>query len=315
MTMLQDRKAPDMRILTAAPTTTGYALALHAGAGGRMEELSLDEQGGYPAGLTEAYRTGEAILACGGSALDAVCVTVAHLEDNPLFNAGRGAALTAAGDAELDASVMTGDGRAGAVGASRHAKNPVLAARKIMEESSHVFLVAPGRELVTAWGLEVAEPGYFITPARQKQLQNVLENEAAGSRHGTVGAVAVDVHGHTAAATSTGGMVNQSQGRVGDTPVIGAGSYARDGVVAVSCTGDGEAFIQGVVAHEVYARVRYLGADLSDAVVGAIRDEIAAREATGGVIAVSSDGGIVIAHSSPAMFAAYRDEDQLIILT
>jgi len=110
-------------------------------------------------------------------------------------------------------------------------------------------------------------------------------------------------------------MVNQSQGRVGDTPVIGAGSYARDGVVAVSCTGDGEAFIQGVVAHEVYARVRYLGADLSDAVVGAIRDEIAAREATGGVIAVSSEGGIVIAHNSPAMFAAYRDEDQLIIST
>jgi len=306
---------PDVRVLTAAAPAAGYALALHAGAGGRMEELSLDEQGQYPAGLAEAYLAGEQVLAGGGSALDAVCATVTHLEDNPLFNAGRGAALTSGGEAELDASVMTGDGRAGAIGASRHAKNPVLAARKVLEASSHVFLVAPSAELVTAWGLRVAEPGYFITAARQKQLQNVQASEAAGSRHGTVGAVAVDVHGHTAAATSTGGMVNQSQGRVGDTPIIGAGNYARDGVVAVSCTGDGEAFIQGVVAHEVYARVRYLGADLTDAVAGTIHDEIAGREATGGLIAVSSSGSIVIAHNSPAMFADFRDGDQLVTMT
>ena len=130
---------PDVRVLKASPSAGGFALALHAGAGGRMEELSLDEQGQYPAGLADAYRAGEDILAGGGSALDAVCATVQCLEDNPLFNAGCGAALTAAGDAELDASVMTGDGRAGAIGASRHAKNPVLAARKIMEASSHVF--------------------------------------------------------------------------------------------------------------------------------------------------------------------------------
>jgi beta-aspartyl-peptidase (threonine type) len=304
-----------MRVLTAPPTATGYALALHAGAGGRMEELSLDEQGHYPAALAEAYRAGEEILTGGGSALDAVCATVQLLEDSPLFNAGRGAALTASGDAELDASVMAGDGRAGAIGASRHAKNPVLAARKIMEVSGHVFLVSPSMELMTAWGLQVAEPGYFITPARQKQLDNVKVNEVAGSRHGTVGAVALDVHGHMAAATSTGGMVNQSEGRLGDTPVIGAGNYARDAVVAVSCTGDGEAFIQGVVAHEVYARVRYLGVDLADAVAGTIEDEVAGREATGGVIAVSADGSVVIAHNSPAMFAAFRDGDQLVTLT
>lgn len=304
-----------MRVLTGSSRSTGYALALHAGAGGRMEELSLEEQGGYSAGLAEAYQAGEEILAGGGSALDAVCATVQRLEDNPLFNAGRGAALTAAGDAELDASVMTGDGRAGAIGASRHAQNPVLAARKVMEASSHVFLVAPTRELVAGWGLEVAEPGYFITPARLRQLENVKADEFAGSRHGTVGAVALDVHGRTAAATSTGGMVNQSEGRVGDTPIIGAGNYARDTVVAVSCTGDGEAFIQGVVAHEVYARVRYLGVSLADAVAGTIRDEIAGRDATGGLIAVSSDGSVVIAHNSPAMFAAFRDGDELVTLT
>jgi beta-aspartyl-peptidase (threonine type) len=306
---------PDVRVLTAAPSETGFALALHAGAGGRMEELSLDEQGQYPAGLADAYLAGEAVLAGGGSALDAVCVTVRHLEDNPLFNAGRGAALTADGEAELDASVMTGDGRAGAIGASRHAKNPVLAARKIMEESSHVFLVAPGVELVTGWGLQVAEPEYFITAARRKQLDNVRSNELAGSRHGTVGAVAVDVYGHMAAATSTGGMVNQSEGRVGDTPIIGAGNYARDAVAAVSCTGDGEAFIQGVVAHEVSARVLHLKAGLADAVAGTIVDEVASRDATGGIIAVSADGGIVIAHNSPAMFAAFRDGDELVTLT
>ena len=147
------------------------------------------------------------------------------------------------------------------------------------------------------------------------QLENVKSNELAESRHGTVGAVALDVHGHLAAATSTGGMVNQSEGRVGDTPIIGAGNYARDGVVAVSCTGDGESFIQGVVAHEVSARVRYLRADLADAVAGTINDEIASREATGGMIAVGADGSLVIAYNSPAMFAAFRDGDRLVTLT
>jgi len=305
---------PAMRVYRGSPHATGYALALHAGAGGRMEELSLDEQGRYPSGLADAYLAGEGVLASGGSALDAVCATVQHLEDNPLFNAGRGAALTADGEAELDASVMTGDGRAGAIGASRHARNPVLAARKIMEESGHVFLVAPGVQLVTGWGLEVAGPDYFITEARLEQLENVRSADLAGSRHGTVGAVAVDVRGRMAAATSTGGMVNQSEGRVGDTPIIGAGNYARDGVVAVSCTGDGEAFIQGVVAHEVAARVRYLRADLAEAVAGTINDEVASRGATGGIIAVSVDGAIVIAHNSPAMFAAFRDGDELVTL-
>jgi beta-aspartyl-peptidase (threonine type) len=303
------------RVLTASSPAAGYALALHAGAGGSMKEHSDDEQGRYQAGLAEAYLAGEEILAAGGSALDAVCAAVQHLEDNPLYNAGRGAALTAAGDAELDASVMTGDGRAGAIGASRHAKNPVLAARKIMEESSHVFLVAPSIELVTGWGLRVAEPGYFVTPARQKQLDNAKVKDKVGSRHGTVGAVAVDVHGHTAAATSTGGIVNQSEGRIGDTPIIGAGTYARDGVVAVSCTGDGEEFIQGVVAHEIYARVRYLDVDLAEAVAGTINDEIAGRKATGGVIAVGSDLSVVVAYNSRAMFAAFRDGDQLVTLT
>ena len=310
-----DERNTSVCVVSIAPAASGYALVLHGGAGGRVSELSLDQQGQYSAGLTEAYDAGDAVLASGGSALDAVCATVAKLENNPLFNSGRGAALTKSGEAELDASVMTGDGRAGAVAASRHSKNPVYLARKVMEDSEHVLLVAPNKDLVAAWGLETVEPEYFITPVRQEQLRNVRSKLLEGSRHGTVGAVAMDVHGHLAAATSTGGMVNQSEGRVGDTPIIGAGNYARDGVVAVSCTGDGEAFIQGVVSHEISARMRYSHAELADAVTGTIEAELVGRGADGGIIAVGADGRIVIAHNSPAMFAAYRDEDQLVTLT
>jgi Asparaginase len=305
----------NVRVFSIAPAASGYALVLHGGAGGRLSELSLDQQGQYSAGLTEAYVAGEMVLAGGGSALDAVCATVEKLENNPLFNSGRGAALTKSGEAELDASVMTGDGRAGAIAASRYCKNPVSLARKVMENSEHVLLVAPNEDLVASWGLETVEPDYFITPVRQEQLRNVQSKLLEGSRHGTVGAVAMDVHGHLAAATSTGGMVNQSEGRVGDTPIIGAGNYARDGVVAVSCTGDGEAFIQGVVSHEISARMRYANAELADAVAGTIEAELDGRKAVGGIIAVGADGRIVIAHNSPAMFAAYRDEDQLVTLT
>jgi beta-aspartyl-peptidase (threonine type) len=304
-----------MRVIDIAPAQTGYALVLHGGAGGRVEELSLEQQGHYSAGLAGAYRVGQSVLAAGGTALDAVCATVEQLENNPLFNAGRGAALTAAGEAELDASVMTGDGHAGAIAVSRHAKNPVFVARKVMEETGHVLLVAPSKVLVSEWGLQTVDPDYFVTEVRQRQLARVQSKQLAESRHGTVGAVAVDMHGHVAAATSTGGMVNQQEGRVGDTPVLGAGTYARDGVVAVSCTGEGESFIEGVVAHEIYARMHYAGATLADAVAGTIVAELDGRGTTGGIVAVGADGRVVVAHNSPAMFAAYEDAGELVTLT
>lgn len=306
---------PSVRVFTLGPGVAKYSLVLHGGAGGRLSELSLDQQGRYSAGLAEAFAAGEAILAGGGSALDAVCVTVEHLENNPLFNAGRGAALTTSAEAELDASVMSGDGRAGAIAASRYCKNPVHLARKVMEESEHVLLVAPSRDLVDGWGLETVEPEYFVTPARREQLRNVQTKVTVGSRHGTVGAVALDMHGGLAAATSTGGMVDQRDGRVGDTPIIGAGNYARDGVVAVSCTGEGEAFIQGVVAHEISARMRYTGSELAEAVAGTIDAELEGRGANGGIIAVGADGRIVVAHNSQAIFAAYRDGEHIVTLT
>lgn len=304
-----------MRVFRIEPAESGYALVLHGGAGGRLSELSLDQQGKYSTGLAEAFLAGEKILAAGGSALDAVCATVEQLENNPLFNSGKGAALTATGTAELDASVMTGDGRAGAIAVSRYAKNPVRLARKVMEESEHVLLVAPTKELVDGWGLESVKADYFITPLRQDQLKNVQANLLEGSRHGTVGAVALDVHGNLAAATSTGGMVNQREGRVGDTPIIGAGNYAKNGVVGVSCTGTGEAFIEGVVAHEISARMRYAGASVADAVSVTIEAELETRSADGGVIAIDASGSIVVAHNSPAMFAAYRVAEQVITLT
>ena len=304
-----------MRVFDIAPSLSGYALVLHGGAGGRLDELTLEQQGLYSAGLADAYRAGQVVLASDGSALDAVCACVTELENNPLFNAGRGAALTAVGSAELDASVMTGDGRAGAVAVSRYAKNPVLLAKKVMEQTEHVLLVSPSRAFVSGLGLQTVDSDYFVTEVRERQLANVRSKQIAGSRHGTVGAVAVDTRGHVASATSTGGMVNQHEGRVGDTPVIGSGIYARDGIVAVSCTGDGEAFIEGVVAHEIYARIRFGGSQLSDAVAETIVNELDARLSTGGVIAVGADGRIVVAHNSAAMFAAYEEAGDLVTLT
>lgn len=300
-----------MRVIDIPSSSKGYTLVLHGGAGGRLAEFSPEEQATYADGLAEAYEAGATVLESGGSALDAVCATVEKLENNPVFNAGCGAALTSKGEAELDASVMTGNGRAGAVAVSRHAKNPVFLARKVMEESEHVLLVSPTEALVESWGLEVVAPSYFVTPPRQQQLAAVRSEALSGSRHGTVGAVALDKRGLLASATSTGGMVNQHEGRVGDTPIIGAGTYARDGVVAVSCTGTGEAFIEGAVAHEIYARMHYAGTPLADAVASTIEAELVPRDADGGIIAVGADGTVCVAHNSPDMFAAFEDNGTL----
>ena len=293
-----------MEIFELAPPAAGPSLALHGGAGGRPEELDADDRERYEAGLLAAYRAGWRVLAAGGDALDAVCASVEQLENDPLFNAGHGAVLTETGQAELDASVMTGGGLAGAVAASRYARHPVRLARAVMEHTEHVLLVAPDAAFAQRHGLEVVEPGYFVTEARQQQLQRVLDGRAVAARHGTVGAAARDAAGRVAAATSTGGMTGQSDGRIGDTPVVGAGIYARDHVVAVSCTGHGEAFIRGVVAYDVAARVRYTGADLATAVRNTFAAELTARGSTGGLVAVGGDGRVVVAHNSPMMFSA-----------
>ena len=292
-----------MQMFEVAPDD-GPSLALHGGAGGRTEELTLEGRAEYSDGLLAAYRAGWRVLAAGGSALDAVCASVEALENNPLFNAGRGAALTATGQAELDASVMTGGGQAGAVAASKHAKNPVLLARAVMEDTKHALIVDPDAAFLDRHGFQPVERGYFITATRQQQLERVLDGRVAAARHGTVGAVARDARGRVAAATSTGGMVGQADGRVGDSPIVGAGVYARDDVVAISGTGHGEAFIRGVVAYDIAARIRYAHADLATAVRETIETELGQRGSTGGVIAVGGDGRIVVAHNSAAMFSA-----------
>jgi beta-aspartyl-peptidase (threonine type) len=293
-----------MEIFEAAPPGGGPSLALHGGAGGRVEELALPARTPYEQGLLAAYRAGWRVLAAGGDALDAVCASVEVLENDPLFNAGYGAALTASGHAELDASVMAGSGLAGAVAASKYARNPVRLARAVMEHTDHVLIVDPDVEFLERYGLEVVKRDYFITEPRQQQLDRVMDGRAVAARHGTVGAVARDTGGRVAAATSTGGMTGQADGRVGDSPIVGAGVYARDGVVAISCTGDGEAFIRGVVAYDVAARIRYAGASLAEAVGGTFEQELTQRGSTGGLVAVGGDGRIVVAHNSPAMFSA-----------
>ncbi len=287
-----------------------WGLAIHGGAGGRI--LELGEQADYESGLREAHAAGEAVLASGGSALEACCAAVQSLEENPLFNAGRGAALAKDGRAELDASVMDGaSGLAGAVLASRHAKSPVRAARAVMERTDHVMIVDPPADLVREWGLEVADPAWFVTERRLAQLRRLLEKRQSGPRHGTVGAVALDAKGNLAAATSTGGISAQDVGRIGDTPVIGAGTYARDGLVALSCTGEGEAFLRGVVAYDVAARVRYAHSELPSAVEATIEETLTQKGSSGGLVAIDPSGAMVIAHNSPMMFSAYRDGDEV----
>jgi beta-aspartyl-peptidase (threonine type) len=293
-----------MKIFEVTPPETGPSLVLHGGAGGRAQELSPDARERFEQGLRAAYGAGWSVLAAGGSALDAVCASVEVLENDPEFNAGRGAALTATGQAELDASVMTGSGLAGAVAVSRYAPNPVRLARVVMEHTEHVLLVDPDVAFLRRHGLAVVERDYFVTEPRRQQLDRVLDGRVTAARHGTVGAAARDDAGRVAAATSTGGMTGQADGRVGDSPIVGAGVYARDGVAAISCTGDGEAFIRGVVAYDVAARIRYAGAGLAAAVRDTFEEELTRRGATGGLVAVGGDGRLVVAHNSPMMFSA-----------
>lgn len=284
-------------------------LLVHGGAGPRTSELTLDSQGDYQAGLRDALDAGAEVLRRGESALDAVCAAVVVLEDCPLFNAGRGASLTRAGSVEHDAAVMSGDGHAGAVAVSMLARNPVLAARAVMERTPHVLLVTPPVDLLRQWNIPVESQEYFVTEARREQLRRVLAGQLQPSRSGTVGAVAVDAEGHVAVATSTGGMVGQWMGRVGDSAIAGAGTYASDLAAAISCTGDGEAYLQGVVGHDVAARVRFTGSGLLDAVRATYDAEIEPRSASGGTIAVAPTGETVIAHNSDAMFAGSWDAD------
>jgi L-asparaginase / beta-aspartyl-peptidase len=291
-----------------------YALAIHGGAGAMPRDGASNERSAaYRASLALALDAGFAVLEGGGSSLDAVTTAVRILEDDPLFNAGRGAALTRDGWAELDAAVMTGaKQKAGAVAAVRHVKNPVDLARRVMEKSRHVLLVGVGaEEFALEEGFVLVPNLQLRTDERRRQLAHEQEGVSVSDlmpvAQGTVGAVALDSRGDLAAATSTGGMTNKRQGRVGDSPIIGAGTYAKNGVCAVSATGHGEYFIRAVAAYHIASAVEYRGLSLAAAAREAIHTNIRALGGTGGIIAVDAAGGIVMEFSTEAMFRGARD--------
>lgn len=304
-----------------SPSDT-FALAVHGGAGTiRRDRLTPAMADAYHAGLARAVVAGRDVLARGGSALDAVTASVMALEDEPLFNAGRGAVYTSAGKQEMDAAIMCGKERAaGAVGGIFGPRNPVLAARAVMERSPHVLLIGEGAlAFCREAGVAFAEPGWFDTEARQASLRDELERRRRGladdgdeqRRHGTVGAVARDRAGNLAAATSTGGMTAKLPGRVGDSPVIGAGTFADNATCAVSATGHGEWFIRYAVAHEIAARMRWAGRTLeqsADTVVG----ELGRVGGSGGIIAVDGAGNVALPYNSGGMYRGYVAGDGVV---
>ena len=283
-----------------------WVLVVHGGAPLAVLPYSKEEHIRRHAALKKALHAGESILASGGTSLDAVQAAVRVLEDAPEFNAGRGAALTHERYAEMDASIMSGrNRRVGAVAGLRRVRNPIELARSVMERSNHVFLVGQGAEEFAAnQGIAFADPEYFVTERQIKELRKAIEDEsitrpaAVGGMSGTVGAVALDGHGDLAAGTSTGGMTNKRYGRIGDSPVIGAGTYAENGVCAVSGTGWGEYFIRNAVAHDLCARVKYANESVESAAKHVI-DEVSRMGGYGGVIAVDAKGHIAMPRSAP----------------
>jgi beta-aspartyl-peptidase (threonine type) len=291
-----------------------FGLAIHGGAG----TLPRAESGGerelrYRAGLAAALDAGYAVLRDHGTSLDAVTRAVMALEDNPLFNAGLGSVFTLDGRNELDAAIM--DGRtlnAGSVCGVTHVKNPIELARAVMEHSEYVMLSGAGaEEFALSRGFALVPRSYFYTPERWRQLERIRGGDAGLSaltisHVGTVGAVALDAHGRLAAATSTGGMTGKRYNRIGDSPIIGAGTYADDRSCAVSATGHGEMFIRAAVAHDICARMRFGSRSLREAVREVVFDELVKLHGEGGVIAIDAQGEIAMEFNSEGMFRASR---------
>jgi beta-aspartyl-peptidase (threonine type) len=291
-----------------------FAIAIHGGAGViSRATMTPEAETSYRRDLGEALDAGYAVLESGGTSMDAVIAAVKILEDSPLFNAGRGAVFSAEGINELDAAVMDGQTlRAGAVAGVRHVRNPIELARLVMERSPHVLLTGKGAEdFALESGLQLVPRSWFYTERRWQQLEQARRGERLSAAdigyYGTVGAVALDADGNLAAATSTGGTTNKKWGRIGDTPLIGAGTYADNGSCAVSATGTGEFFIRGVISHEVSALMKYRGLGVEEAARTAIQGRLAAMGGDGGVIVVDREGNIAMEFNSEGMFRGARD--------
>ena len=291
-----------------------WTLVIHGGCGAmRPATLSPDAEERARAGLEGALDAGVAVLSGGGNALDAVEAAARVLEEDPAFNAGRGGVLTTEGRSELDAAIMDGrDRRAGAVAGMTTTRAPISAARAAMEQSPHILLTYGGADaFAREQGLEQVENGFFITAERQAQLDKVM---AAGGKfdtdikYGTIGAVAVDSAGHVAAATSTGGLTAKRWGRIGDSPLIGAGTYADDRAAAVSATGLGEAFIRAVGAHQLAMRMM-IGGESLQAALDAVLADVVALGGNGGLIAVAPSGEAAWGFTTPGMYRARADSD------
>jgi beta-aspartyl-peptidase (threonine type) len=289
-----------------------WAIAVHGGAGS-TERLTEEERQARERVLAEALDLGSKLLAEGGASLDAVERVIRHLEDSPHFNAGKGAVLNAAGSFELDASIMDGRTLAcGAVAGVRTIKNPICVARRVMSETRHVLLGSEGAEqFAVKQGFEPVEPKYFFTEPRHREWQRAQQQDEKADRpgdsssKGTVGCVALDTHGNLAAGTSTGGRTNKLVGRIGDSPIVGAGTYADNRTCGVSGTGIGEEYIRHAVAYDVSARMRYLKSTLAESVHAVMHETL--REGDGGLIAVGRDGTIVMDFNTPGMARAAAD--------
>jgi L-asparaginase / beta-aspartyl-peptidase len=304
-----------------------YAIAIHGGAGTILRRnMTPRKEARYKKGLEEAIDAGEQILLRGGSALDAVQAALMLLEDHPLFNAGRGSVFTHEGKIEMDASIMNGANlMAGAVSAVRNIKNPIRLARAVMEKSEHVFLCGPGAmKFAEEQGIAFAPDSYFFNAQRYKQWQKANETgailldhdalETGENKFGTAGVVALDPGGNLAAGTSTGGMTNKKYGRVGDSPLIGAGTYANNLTCAVSCTGYGEYFIRSVVAYDVSCLMEYKGLTLQQACNHVVHEKLVRLGGEGGLIALDSLGNIAMPFNSEGMYRAMKRQGEPLYL-
>jgi L-asparaginase / beta-aspartyl-peptidase len=300
-----------------------FCLVIHGGAGTILKENMTDSlEGAYQKVLNEALDAGYEVLKSGGNSLDAVTAAIVIMEDSPLFNAGKGAVFTNEGKNELDASIMDGKSKAaGAVAGVTRVKNPISLARGVMELSEHVMMTGAGAErFATEIGVELVEPSYFYTDSRWRGLQKAIEREKVEMDHtamlplsykdekfGTVGCVALDKKGNIAAGTSTGGMTNKRFGRIGDAPIIGAGTYADNLVCGVSATGWGEFFIRNVVAYDITAQMQYKGSSLAEAARETIHKKVAEMGGDGGIIAIDAQGNIVMEFNTEGMYRASID--------
>lgn len=307
------------------PQRAEYAIAIHGGAGTILREnMSAEKEAEFEKRLNEALDIGEAILKAGGTSMDAVEKTIIHLENSPLFNAGKGAVYTSEGKHELDASIMDGrDLNAGAVGGITNVKNPILAARAVLERSEHVMLTGKGAEqFAIENGLETVENSYFDTEFRLKALEQAkaVEDKRTGFefqnpdyKFGTVGCAALDKDGNLAAGTSTGGMTNKRYNRIGDSPIIGSGVYANNATCALSSTGHGEFFIRWVVGHDISALMEYKGLSLAEAGDEVIRKKLKEAGGSGGVIAVDKYGNVAMPFNTPGMYRGYSKPGERVV--